>query len=174
MKFTFYIITFLMFFSNNNQLLKSKPLKVGDILPNFSLTDTTGESFDSEDYIGKQPLVIFFYPKNNAPVCTSEVCSFRDSFKEFEELNAKIVGISTDHALSHQAFSKKHNLPYTLLTDYKKRALKLFGVSKNIFGQTSRVTYITNKEGIIIYIFKNHTDAHLHTEEALKALKNDI
>lgn len=165
MKFPLYIISFLVFFSFTSDLesVKRKSLKVDDPIPIFSLLDNEGDSFNSLDYIGKQPLVIFFYPKNNAPVCTTEACSFRDSFDKFEELNAKVVGISPDHFVSHRSFIKKYNLPYTLLSDYNKIAHKLFGV-------TRRVTFVANKKGEIIFIFKNQKNAEMHTSEALKAL----
>lgn len=165
MKSTLYIISFLVFFFFNSDLesVKRKSLKVGDPIPVFSLLDNEGNSFNSLDYVGKQPLVIFFYPKNNAPICTTEACSFRDSFDKFEKLNAKVVGISPDPFLSHRAFIKKYNLPYTLLSDYNRIAHKLFGVSK-------RVTFVANKKGEIIFIFKNKKDAEMHASEALRAL----
>jgi len=167
-------LLFVVFNTSENVEIKRKSLQVGDQIPNFSLIDNNGETFDTEDYIGKQPLVIFFYPKDNSPVCTSEVCSFRDSFAEFQELNAKIVGISSDHVISHDSFSKKHKLPYLLLSDHKKRVQKLFGVPKRFLGfSAGRVTYIANKKGKVIFIFKDHNEAQAHTEKALKALRDE-
>ncbi len=142
------------------------------MLPDFTLVDGQGKEFTSSEYFNKQPLVIFFYPKDNAPVCTAEVCAFRDSFEEFSQLDAKIVGISTDNTMSHRKFSYKNKLPYVLLSDHSKRIQKLFGIKKGFLGiMPERTTYISNKEGRIIFIFKNHNEAQLHIDEALRALR---
>ena len=171
---TFIYLSLIFSISLNPLLLKKRTLKVGDMIPVFTLVDGQGNEFTSSDFFNKQPLVIFFYPKDNAPICTAEVCAFRDSFEDFKNLNAKIVGISTDSAISHRKFTKKHNLPYILLSDHNKRIQKLFGIRKGFLGMMSeRVTFIANKQGKIIYIFSNHNEAQQHTNEALKALKSD-
>jgi len=171
MKTILYIISFLSFFNTNlhGELIKRKTLKIGDPMPSFSLIDQNGESFDAIDYIGKQPLVIFFYPKDNAPVCTTQACSFRDSFDDFTKLNAKIVGISPDDVVSHRDFQKKNKLQYTLLSDYNKIVYDLFGVSKR-----DRITFIANKKGRIVYVFNNRKEAKMHTSQALIALRNQL
>ena len=174
MKYLFYI-PIILSLAISTTFVKRKPLKVGDKIPNFTLIDDKGKEFTSSDYYNKQPLVIFFYPKDNAPVCTAEVCSFRDSFEEFEKLNTKIVGISIDNVMSHKSFSKEHKLPYTLLSDHSSRIQKLFGISKGFLNlKPKRITFITDKKGRIIYIFKNHSEAQRHTSEALKALRSLI
>ena len=171
MKLYLYSLATLVLFINTS-LNKRKTLKVGDLIPNFTLIDGQGKEFTSSEYFGKQPLVLFFYPKDEAPICTAEVCSFRDSFDDFKKLNAKIVGISTDNTISHRNFSKRHNLPYILLSDHSKRVQKLFGITRGFLGiNPERVTYISDKQGRIIYIFSNHKEAELHTVEALKALR---
>lgn len=174
MKIYLYIFITITFFLNTS-LIKKKSLEVGDTIPDFTLIDGQGKEFTSSDYFGKQPLVIFFYPKDNAPVCTDEVCAFRDSFEAFKTLNAKIVGISTDNTISHRKFSKKHKLPYVLLSDHSKRVQNLFGIKKRFLGMMpERITFITNKQGKIIYIFSNRKETQLHTTEALKALKKNL
>jgi len=156
----------------NPSVIKKKSLKVGDMIPDFTLIDGQGQGFTSSDYFEKQSLVIFFYPKDDAPVCTAEACSFRDSFDEFKALNVKVIGISTDNTMSHRKFSKKHKLPYLLLSDHSRRVQKLFGITRGFLGlNPERVTFISNKQGRIIYIFSNHTEAEQHTVEALKALR---
>ena len=166
-----YLLILFTLLAFNSSISKKKSLQIGDSIPSFTLIDGQGEEFNSSDYFGKQPLVIFFYPKDDAPICTAEVCSFRDSFDDFKKLNAKIVGISTDNTISHRKFSKKNNLPYILLSDHSNRIQKLFGVKKGFLGMMpERVTFIANKQGKIISIFRNHKEAQLHTSEALKAL----
>ncbi len=165
------IITSLIF---NTHLSTRNSLKVGDMTPNFTLIDENGIEFTSSDYYNKQPLVIFFYPRDNSPVCTTEVCSFRDSFEDFKDLNAKIVGISRDNIMTHRDFSSKYKLPYSLLSDHSGRIHNLFGVSKGFLGlNPERVTFISNKKGRIIYIFKKRSQAEKHTSEALLALKKN-
>lgn len=173
MKLYIYLTTFIIL--TTISFIKKRTLKVGDMIPNFTLIDGQGKGFTSSDYFNKQPLVIFFYPKDNAPICTAEVCSFRDSFTEFKNLNAKIVGISTDNTMTHRKFSLENKLPYMLLSDHSRRIQKLFGIKKGFLGMNpDRVTFIANKKGEIIYIFKNHTEAQKHTKEALNALKKAI
>ncbi len=123
----FSILLIIILYPN---ISSKKTLKIGDMLPDFTLVSNHGKSFTSSDYYGKQPMVIFFYPKDNAPICTAEVCSFRDRFQDFKALNVKIVGISTENIISHRRFVNKHQLPYILLSDHSKRIQKLFGITR--------------------------------------------
>jgi len=145
-------------------------LKIGDKIPNFTAKDTNGNLFDSQDYIGKQPLVIYFYPKDDTPGCTAQACSFRDNYQEFKDLGAEVVGISSDTVTSHLKFKSKFNLPFILLSDNDKKLRKLFGVQNNLFIIPGRETFVMDKNGIIIMIF-NSMSAEIHIEKALKTLK---
>mgnify|MGYP006289330889 CR=1 FL=1 len=146
-------------------------MKKGERITAFSLPDQNGEEVCIDDYIGKQPLVIYFYPKDETPGCTKEACSFRDSMKDFEELNAKVIGISADSDESHKAFAENHNLNFTLLSDPDKKVRKLLNVPSDMFGfLDGRVTYVVDKEGIIRHIFKSQLNATRHVEEAKKVL----
>lgn len=144
--------------------------KIGDKIPNFTAKDTNGNLFDSHDYIGKQPLVIYFYPKDDTPGCTAQVCSFRDNYQEFKDLGAEVVGISSDTVTSHLKFKSKFNLPFILLSDNDKKLRKLFGVQNNLFIIPGRETFVMDKNGIILMIF-NSMSAEIHIEKALKTLK---
>ena len=146
-------------------------LKVGDKLPNFKAKDTNGNLFDSQDYIGKQPLVIYFYPKDETRVCTEQACSFRDRYEEFKELGAEVIGISSDTDKSHKRFASKHQLPFILLSDSDKKLRKLFGVPNDLFGLIpGRVTYVVNKNGIVEMVF-NSMSGKIHIEKALEILR---
>ena len=96
-------------------------LKIGDNLPEFSLYNQSSELILSTSFKNKF-LVIFFYPKDNSPGCTKEVCSFRDSYSELKNINTEIIGISSDSISNHQKFAKNFYLNYNLLSDYKKRS----------------------------------------------------
>ncbi len=152
---------------------KEKGIEVGDKVPVFSLQDQNGELFSIENYRGKKAMVIYFYPKDDTPGCTKEACRFRDSYEDFKSLNVKIIGISADDVKSHQGFSEKYNLPFTLLADTQNEVRKLFGVKKNIFGLIpGRVTYVIDKNGTVIHIYDNMLKAENHIDEALKILLN--
>lgn len=150
----------------------AQKVKEGDVLPNFKLKNQNDEWVEMTQFIGKQALVIYFYPKDDTPGCTTEACSFRDSFEDFKDLGAEVIGISGDNVASHKAFEKKHRLPFILLSDINNRVRNdVFGVPKSVLGLLpGRVTYIVNKEGKIIKIFDSISGSH-HHQEALDALK---
>lgn len=142
-------------------------LKIGDKIPNFTALDTLGNKFDSQNLVGKKPLVIYFYPKDNTPGCTAQACSFRDQYEDFLELGAEVIGISSDSVASHKKFSKQYRLPFILLSDSDKKIRTLFGVPSAVFGLLpGRVTYVVNKEGIITMQF----DSMLATKHISKAI----
>jgi peroxiredoxin Q/BCP len=172
---SFLAISFL-FISILSYSQNTKKLKVGDTMPRFFLEDQNGNFFDSNDYLGKQSLVIFFYPKAGAPVCTAEACSFRDNISEFEKINAKIVGISPDKGEVQQEFTKKNKLPYQVLSDKNGRIRKLFGVPTLFLSKRpKRYTFIIDENGIIQKIYYNKKDVDTHIDQALTTLnkKND-
>ena len=146
-------------------------LNEGDPAPHFSGVDQNGDHFESKDYIGKQPLIVYFYPKDFTPGCTQEACQFRDQYEDFKELGAEVIGISADSEKSHQRFSKKHNLPFRLISDADKKLQKKFGVKKSVFGLLpGRETFVIDKQGKIILKF-NDLKASGHIRKAKKALK---
>ena len=147
-------------------------LKVGDIIPHFTSKDTNGNDFDSQNYVGQKPLVIYFYPKDNTPGCTAQACSFRDQYQDFLDFGAEVIGISSDSAASHQKFSKQYKLPFILLSDNNKKIRNLFGVPSGLFGLIpGRVTYVADKQGVIRMIFDSVL-ATKHIPKALEAIKN--
>ena len=145
-------------------------LKIGDKLPSFSAKDTNGNIFNSQDYIGKQPLVIYFYPKDDTPGCTAQACSFRDNYQEFKDLGAEVIGISSDTVTSHLKFKSKFNLPFILLSDNDKKLRKLFGVQNSLFIIPGRETFLIDKQGVVIMVF-NSMSSEIHITKALKVLK---
>ncbi len=172
-----YIVAVLIvafFISNIMKNNPIKPLKVGDQVPHFKLKDQNGDWFDSETVIGKKSAVIYFYPKDDTPGCTKEACKFRDEFEVFNDLNAQVIGISSDDVASHKKFAIKYKLPFTLLADTNQEIRNLFGVPKSVLGLLpGRVTYVVNQKGIIIYIFESQFGAQKHIEEAIKAIKKN-
>ena len=146
-------------------------LTVGDKIPNFTAKDAHGKDFDSQTIVGKQPVVIYFYPKDETRVCTEQACAFRDQYEDFKALGAEVIGISSDSVASHQKFTNRHELPFLLLSDENKKLRKLFGVPNDLFGLIpGRVTYVADREGIILLVF-NSMSGKIHIEGALEILK---
>ncbi|WP_143310857.1 peroxiredoxin [Chitinophaga vietnamensis] len=145
-------------------------IKTGDKIPSFSLQDQNGKTFDINSVLGKQPLVIYFYPKDETSVCTKEACSFRDAYEQFKQYGAMVIGISGDDVASHRSFATHHNLPFTLLADPDNKVRKLFGVPKT-FVIPGRVTYVVDKKGVVVHTFNSMRDGEKHVTESLEALK---
>lgn len=145
-------------------------MEVGDKIPAVTLRDKDGNDFDLQNLIGK-PAVVYFYPKNFTPGCTKEACNFRDSYQDFQDLGAEVVGISADSEDSHTKFAGKLNLPFILLSDGSKKARKAFGVKSNLLGMLpGRETFVFDKEGKLLHNF-NSMNAQRHMPEALAVLK---
>jgi peroxiredoxin Q/BCP len=145
---------------------------VGTKAPDFKLPSQSGEMVSLEDFLGRKPVVLFFYPKDDTLGCTKEVCAFRDSFEEFRKLDAEVIGISSDSVDSHKRFAKKHNLPFTLLSDEGGKVRKLCGVPNTLGIFPGRVTYVLDREGIVRHIFSSQVAVERHVEEALEVLKS--
>ncbi|RFC55755.1 peroxiredoxin [Brumimicrobium aurantiacum] len=150
----------------------SKSIEVGDQCPLFSLKDQEGKAFNIEEVLGKENIIIYFYPKDDTPGCTKQACSFRDAFEDFTKADAKVIGISSDNEESHKKFAQKHQLPFTLLADTQKSVRKAFGVPTNLLGLIpGRVTYVVDKKGIVQGVFNSQMKVEQHVDEALSILE---
>jgi peroxiredoxin Q/BCP len=134
--------------------------RVGDTAPNFALKDQAGRLRRLRDFAGRD-LVLYFYPKDDTPGCTTQACGFRDAWSRLTELDAAVVGISPDSVESHAAFVAKHRLPFTLLSDPPGRVgvpkvALAYGVwrEKILYGRRSiglvRTTFVIDGEGIVV------------------------
>ena len=135
------------------------PLKLGDQIPDFSLSDQLGVSRTNKQAKGR-PLVLFFYPKDDTPGCTKEACNFKENWDLLQKHNFVVLGISKDNSTSHQKFIEKFNLPFILLTDpepynvsssYDSYGLKKF-MGKEYMGMM-RNTFLIDTEGKIEKIY---------------------
>ncbi len=129
-------------------------LSAGMPAPGFALRDAAGKSHRLENYAGRW-LVLYFYPKNDTPGCTAEACAFRDELTLIHELDARVVGISVDDAASHQKFSDKYDLPFTLLSDPEGRVAERYGARGSLLGYTyaKRYTFLIDPAGTIRHIW---------------------
>jgi peroxiredoxin Q/BCP len=167
-------ILLLLFIANTavKAQTSSQSLDVGDKLPAFSLTDQNGKVFNSQDYVGKKSLVIYFYPKDESMVCTKEACAFRDSFNDFTKAGALVVGINGGSVASHKEFSDHYKLPFVLLSDPDNKVYHLFGIKKVLF-MTGRKTFVVAKNGIITFSFDSMMQGKEHAADALKFLQSE-
>ena len=146
-------------------------VKVGDTAPNFTLPSQSGEPISLKDFLGKKSVVLYFYPKDDSPGCTTEACAFRDSYEVFKDAGAEVIGISSDSPDSHRQFAAKHRLPFTLLSDTGNQVRKLYGVPSTLGLLPGRVTYVINQDGVVQYIFNSQLNFKGHVEESLKTLR---
>jgi thioredoxin-dependent peroxiredoxin len=149
-------------------------VKVGTVAPDFTLPSQAGEMVSLKDFSGRKPVVLFFYPKDDSPGCTKEVCAFRDNFEEFSKLDAQVIGISSDSVESHRRFAAKHDLSFPLLSDEGGNIRRLYGVPKTFGLIPGRVTYIIDKEGVVRHVFSSQLSVQRHVQEALAALRSDV
>ena len=146
-------------------------VKAGDKAPDFTLPSQLGDDVRLSEFFGKKNIVLYFYPKDESSGCTAEACSFRDSYQEFADLGAEVIGISRQSVESHKSFATHHGLPFILLSDVDNKVRKLYGVPSTMGMLPGRVTYIIDKRGIVRHIFSSQTQALRHVEEARKTLE---
>jgi len=142
-------------------------VKVGDVAPDFTAASSAGTQIHLKDEIGKTPIVLYFYPKDDTPGCTAEACSLRDNFAAFRKLNATVYGVSYDSVESHQAFVEKYKLPFLLLSDSDKSIAKLYGSDGMLFAK--RMTFVIDRGGKIAW-FNPSVNPATHSAELEKVL----
>jgi peroxiredoxin Q/BCP len=124
--------------------------EVGTPAPDFTLPDQAGDAWCLRDHLGKV-VVIFFYPGDETPVCTRQMCSIRNRWEDYESTGAEIVGISTDSIDSHRSFAQHHNLPLKLLADTNRKVADAYGARSWIPGKVARSVFVIDAGGVIRY-----------------------
>jgi peroxiredoxin Q/BCP len=145
---------------------------VGDAAPAFTLPDQSGKHLSLGDYRGKW-VVLYFYPKDGTPGCTTEACEFRDNVFAFREAGATILGISVDDVASHKKFAADHQLPFTLLADSEKKVARDYGVLHRMLGLMElarRETFIVDPQGRVAKHYRE-VDPGSHSKQVLADLK---
>jgi len=151
-------------------LVSAQPIKVGATAPNFTLIDQNNKPQTLSKMRGKW-VVMYFYPKDETPGCTTEACNFRDNILSLRVKKAEVWGISVDSSKSHAEFSENHKLPFTLLADPKGRVAKQYGSLLNmiVFKIAKRHSFIIDPQGKIAKIYRN-VNPKSHVAEVLKDL----
>jgi peroxiredoxin Q/BCP len=140
-------------------------LNVGDKAPCFSLRDQSGKAVSLEDFRKEKNVVLVFYPRDNAPACTRQLCAIRDQFDLFADSETVVLGINPQGPGSHSKFIDKHGFPFPLLADPEKKVVSAYGCRGTLM--TKRTVYGINKEGIIVLARRGMPSS----EEILEAVK---
>jgi peroxiredoxin Q/BCP len=149
-------------------------LSQNDTAPDFTAQDQNGKEHRLSDYRGKW-VILYFYPRDMTPGCTTEACNFRDSFPDFSKLNVQIIGVSKDSVNKHAKFAEKYDLPFTLLSDEGGTICEDYGVwkEKSMFSKKYmgiiRTTYLVNPDGKIARVFPK-VKVKEHAAELMQAL----
>lgn len=125
-------------------------MKIGEKAPDFTLKDLNGDDWRLQDHAGKT-VVLLFYPGDNTPVCTAQLCSVRDHWSDYQATGALVVGISTDSADSHKSFAGKHSLTLNLLADEKGEVIEKYGMKSWLPGRSARGVVVVDKAGNVAY-----------------------
>lgn len=143
-------------------------LQVGDTAPKFSLPSHPAGTIALDNYIGKKNVILAFYPKDDTPGCTKEMCSFSDDLEKFSNADTQVLGISTDDAGSHAKFAEKHKLTLPLLVDESKSVGRAYGTVREDKATAERVLFVIDKQGIIRHIHQGMPS----NEELLNVVRN--
>jgi thioredoxin-dependent peroxiredoxin len=148
-------------------------IKEGDRAPDVAGTTTDGTRIRLADYRGKQPVVLFFYPKDNTTVCTKEACSFRDHAGEIAAAGGVVLGVSMDSETSHKKFAGQHGLNFPLLSDRDASICKAFGVARlGGWLPPRRVTFVIDRDGIVRRVIASEFNANKHVDDAIATLRS--
>ena len=123
-------------------------LKEGSVAPDFTLADGEGKPWRLSDYRGKV-VVLLFYPGDETPICTRQMCSVRDRWEDYVATGAEVVGISTDSVESHKKFSEHHKLPLRLLSDADRKVADMYGANSLVPGKVARSVFVIDGDGAI-------------------------
>ena len=146
-------------------------IRAGDKAPDFTLPSQSGEQVRLYDRLGERVVVLYFYPRDDTRGCTAEACGFRDSFEDFTDAGAEVIGVSSDSVDRHAAFAGKHKLPFTLLSDKGGQVRKSYGVPAVLGMVPGRVTFVIDREGTVRHSFYSMTNIGQHVSDALRIVR---
>jgi peroxiredoxin Q/BCP len=151
---------------------QAEDLQQGDAAPGFELLDQNGKLHKLSDYTGRW-LVLYFYPKDDTPGCTTEACAFRDDIVVLNQLGAVVLGVSMDDVQSHREFADKYHLSFPLLSDSKGEVARRYGALRNlgVVKFAKRYTFIVDPEGRLAKIYRK-VEPKTHSDDVIAALKD--
>src|SRR5882672_10821038 len=149
-------------------------LRIGSAAPAFDVTSSDGRHLRLEDFRGKKQVVLYFYPRDNTPVCTAEACGFRDMYEELVAADTEVIGVSVDDDASHGRFASQHKVPFPLIADPERKIVKPYlaegGIAARLMGGAKRVTYVIDRQGRIAAVF----DSAIFAKQHLNGVKDAI
>ena len=149
-------------------------MKAGDLVEEFVLPDQDGNPRKLSDFLADGPIVLFFYPAAGTPGCTREACHFRDLSKEFANVGASRVGISTDPVQKQAKFSKDHSFDYPVLSDAEGTVATSFGVKRGLLGKfmpVKRTTFVIDTDRRVLDVIGSEMNMNVHADKALEVLR---
>jgi thioredoxin-dependent peroxiredoxin len=150
-------------------------LKVGDPAPEFDVTSSDGRRLRLQDYRGKKNVVLYFYPADFTPVCTAEACGFRDMYADLQGQDTEVIGVSVDDDQKHEAFARKHNVPFPLVADGDLSLARTFdatgGLLSSLRHKTARITYVIGRDGRVHGVFDSAIFASRHLDGVRDTLR---
>ncbi len=150
-------------------------MQIGDQAPDFTLPDQSGTVRTLDELVADGPLVLFFYPAANTPVCTAEACHFQDLAAEFAAVGASRAGISTDPVAAQSSFAAAKSFDYPLLSDAGGGVAELFGVRRGLlarFSPVKRTTFVIDTDRTVLAVVSSELRAHAHADQALAFLRS--
>ena len=169
---TIALLIFGLVLCKSEQKQEMGKVNVGDYAPDFELKDKDGNLVKLSSFRGEKSVVVYFYPKDETPGCTAQACSFRDSYEEFTDAGAEVIGISGDGSSSHSGFAENHRLPFILLSDLTGKVRKSYGAYDLLGLIPGRVTFVIDKQGKVIHKFDSQLSPTKHIQESLNAIKS--
>ena len=164
-------VVMIALLTHSSKGLASNQVLIGEIAPKFELPDQNGKLHSLDDY-RDQWVVLYFYPKDDTPGCTTQACDFRDNIFDYRDLNAQILGVSLDDVASHKEFEKKYGLPFPILADVEGLASEAYGVKTSMLGIdiAKRQTFIISPSGAIAKHYEK-VNISTHSDDVLSDLK---
>ncbi len=146
-------------------------IQEGQPAPAFTLNDAAGNPWSLDGLRAGGPVVVFFYPRDESPICTREVCAFRDAHQDFAEAGAAVVGISSDDGAAHESFARKQRLNYVLLSDPGGKVRQAYGIPKSLGVVDGRATFVIDRAGKVRLAYAAQLVAEGHTRRALETVR---
>jgi thioredoxin-dependent peroxiredoxin len=146
-------------------------IQEGQSAPPFTLKDASGKPWSLEALRASGPVVLFFYPRDESPICTREACAFRDAHQDFDQAGATVVGISSDGEVAHEAFARKQRLNYLLLSDPGGKVRQAYGIPKTLGVLDGRATFVIDRSGMVRMAYSAQLVAEGHTRRALETVR---
>lgn len=146
-------------------------LAIGTPAPMFELPATGGRTVRLSDYRDRHTVVLYFYPKDDTPGCTIEACGFRDAYESFTDAGAVVIGVSGDDVRSHDAFARRHRLPFILASDPGGRAREAYKVRSTLGLIPGRETFVIDRAGVVRDAFSSQLQIRTHVARALDLVR---